>query len=76
MKEYIHPAPWFGDERVHFSHQALLLRKNPGFYGRYSWPILPTYPVLEADSFVYHGTYWNRKRGQTKTFDFNVFSSA
>lgn len=29
--------PWIGDERLHASHRANLLRKDPEFYGRYGW---------------------------------------
>jgi hypothetical protein len=53
MKNYVYPPPWFGDERVHISHQALLLRRLPHFYAKYHWGILPTYPVLSPASFVY-----------------------
>ena len=28
---------WFGDERVHSSHRANLLRKDPKYYGKYGW---------------------------------------
>lgn len=29
--------PWWGDERVHSSHRANLLRKNPAWYGKFGW---------------------------------------
>jgi hypothetical protein len=29
--------PWFGDERLHSSHRAALLFKNPGWYGKLEW---------------------------------------
>lgn len=28
---------WLGDERVHASHRANLLRKNPEWYGQFGW---------------------------------------
>lgn len=40
--------PWFGDERLHASHRAALLRKDPDWYGSrfseelelpYYWPV-------------------------------------
>jgi pyrimidine dimer DNA glycosylase len=41
--------PWLGDDRVHASHRAALVRKDPAFYGRvfpdadpslqYFWPV-------------------------------------
>jgi hypothetical protein len=45
---------WLGDERLHSSHRASLLRKDRAFYRRYGWnddPCLPYYwpagPVLD-----------------------------
>lgn len=29
--------PWLGDERVHSSHRANLLRKDPDWYGQFEW---------------------------------------
>lgn len=29
--------PWLGDERVHASHRANLLRKDMNYYGQHSW---------------------------------------
>ena len=29
--------PWIGDKDFHASHRSNLLRKDPIFYGRYSW---------------------------------------
>ena len=43
--------PWWGDERVHASHRATLLRKDPDWYGvRLSGdPELPMFwPVRKA----------------------------
>ena len=28
---------WFGDPRLHASHRANLLRKNPKWYGQFNW---------------------------------------
>lgn len=33
--------PWFGKKRLHSSHRANLLRKDPDHYGRFSWPEEP-----------------------------------
>ena len=35
---------WYGDDRLHSSHRANLLRKNPAFYSRYGWTEDPTTP--------------------------------
>lgn len=37
---------WLGDERVHASHRANLLRKDPAFYGRYGWGDDPSMPYF------------------------------
>ena len=29
--------PWFGDEKFHASHRSNLLRKDFGYYSRFSW---------------------------------------
>lgn len=33
----IDPPPWLGDERLHSSHRANLLRKDPKHYGQFGW---------------------------------------
>ena len=33
--------PWLGDERVHSSHRANLLRKDPVHYGQFGWTEQP-----------------------------------
>jgi len=33
--------PWWGDERVHSSHRANLLRKDPVWYGQWGWTEAP-----------------------------------
>lgn len=33
--------PWLGDERVHSSHRARLLKKDPAWYGAFGWPERP-----------------------------------
>jgi len=38
---------WIGDERLHTSHRANLLRKKPEHYGRFGW-----------DEEPYHGYWW------------------
>lgn len=42
---YVLP-PWFGDARLHASHRAALLRKQPEFYGRYGWTEDPASPYF------------------------------
>ena len=34
--------PWLGDERLHSSHRANLLRKDPKHYGQFGWTEEPT----------------------------------
>jgi hypothetical protein len=34
--------PWLGDERLHSSHRANLLRKDPVWYGQFGWTEQPT----------------------------------
>jgi hypothetical protein len=36
--------PWFGNERLHSSHRAALLYKNPEWYGRFGWKEKPAVP--------------------------------
>lgn len=31
------PPAWLGDERLHSSHRANLLRKDPVYYGQFGW---------------------------------------
>ena len=38
--------PWFGDDRLHASHRSNLLRKDPGFYGKYDWKETPNLPYF------------------------------
>lgn len=33
--------PWLGDERLHRSHRAALLLKDPAWYGRFGWTERP-----------------------------------
>lgn len=33
--------PWLGDERLHSSHRAVLLAKNPEHYGQFGWAEAP-----------------------------------
>lgn len=35
--------PWMGDERVHSSHRAALLLKDPEWYGQFGWKESPGY---------------------------------
>ena len=37
---------WFGDERVHASHRANLLRKMPEHYSKFGWTEDPTMPYV------------------------------
>lgn len=38
--EYLRPS-WLGDDRVHESHKANLLRKDPDHYGQFGWDVDP-----------------------------------
>lgn len=38
--------PWWGDELVHSSHRANLLRKLPEHYGRFGWKENPDMPYF------------------------------
>lgn len=40
------PPPWLGDERVHSSHRANLLRKMPEWYGQFGWVESPDMPYF------------------------------
>lgn len=40
LKENVNPQ-WLGDERVHSSHRANLLRKDPEYYGKFGWTESP-----------------------------------
>lgn len=37
---------WWGDENVHASHRANLLRKDPDFYGAFGWSESPELPYI------------------------------
>lgn len=36
--------PWLGNERLHSSHRAMLLYKDPEWYGRFGWAEQPAVP--------------------------------
>lgn len=36
--------PWLGDIRLHSSHRAALLYKNPAWYSQFGWAEKPDYP--------------------------------
>lgn len=36
--------PWFGDDRLHSSHRAALLYKDPEWYGQFGWAERPAVP--------------------------------
>ena len=40
------PPEWLGDERVHASHRANLLRKDPEWYSRFGWSESPDMPYF------------------------------
>lgn len=46
---------WWGDERVHASHRANLLRKNFDFYAKYGWTENPNDPYFWPTSDVVSG---------------------
>ena len=47
------PMPWWlGDERLHSSHRAALMEKNPGWYRQFDWsekPAIDYYWPVRAD---------------------------
>ncbi len=38
--------PWFGNEKFHAAHRSNLLRKDPAYYGKFSWREKPNLPYL------------------------------
>ena len=38
--------PWLGLDELHTSHQAYLLRKNPGWYRKYGWDVDDSRPLV------------------------------
>lgn len=42
----IHLPAWIGDEALHASHRANLLRKDPAWYGAFGWTEDPTAPYV------------------------------
>ena len=42
----IEMPPWLGDERLHASHRANLLRKEPGWYAQFGWRDDPEQPYV------------------------------
>lgn len=38
--------PWWGDEELHSSHRANLLRKDPEYYEKFEWTDTPRYPFI------------------------------
>jgi hypothetical protein len=43
---YAHEPPWLGNEELHASHRANLLRKDPDWYGQFGWTEDPTLPYV------------------------------
>jgi hypothetical protein len=37
---------WFGRDEFHAAHRSNLLRKDPGYYGKFSWQEKPDIPYL------------------------------
>ncbi len=56
---YFHALPpvWLGNEKLHSSHRANLLRKDPDYYGQYGWTEEP------AEG------YWWPNEWKTQTLD-------
>lgn len=50
--------PWLGDERLHSSHRANLLRKDYNFYSKYNWK--EKYINYELIDYFWCNDYWNR----------------
>lgn len=44
-EEYALP-PWFGNPQFHAAHRSNLLRKDPTWYGQFSWSESPDMPYL------------------------------
>jgi hypothetical protein len=40
------PPVWMGDDSVHASHRANLLRKDPDYYGQFGWEEDPSLPYV------------------------------
>lgn len=54
--------PWVGDDRLHASHRAALLAKNPNWYGRFNWPEQPA----KADSRGSLPYFWPEAKKEKK----------
>ncbi len=52
FKAYLSPEtilpPFVGDDRLHGSHRAALLYKNPEWYGRFGWSESPATPDING----------------------------
>lgn len=46
--------PWLGDERLHASHRANLLRKDAEYYGRFGWNVDPAMPYYWPQGPLLH----------------------
>jgi len=48
FKQFLSPKlvlpPFIGEERLHSSHRAALLYKNPDWYGQFGWKEKPAVP--------------------------------
>ena len=54
--EELHDLPWWlGDNRLHSSHRANLLRKDPMHYGRFGWDEDPCDPYWWPHQHASHG---------------------
>ena len=63
------PPIWWGDERVHLSHQSNLLRKDPEHYSQYFGEVPPMdyyYPSFSQGVIAAHGTKYAREHQDTK----------
>jgi hypothetical protein len=45
LNEIVYP-PWLGDERLHSSHRAGLLKLEPKFYAQHEWTESPDTPIF------------------------------
>jgi hypothetical protein len=46
VKGRVSYPPWLGRREIHAAYRSNLLRKDPGFYGRYDWKEPPDLPYV------------------------------
>lgn len=62
--------PWLGNEALHSSHRAALLKKNPGWYGQFNWTEKPyvdlEWPVWAPDPIKVFKPEWHRFQNERR----------